>query len=117
MQIGDRVIIERDNTCHPARGTWPQFSGRRGTVVEKNVDRKRPHLTEYGVCFGKVRQGGVRSRRALDWSAADVVWFNADELTPISPRGSHCPPSAPRSSPASNHPNAAVTHGRTAHSR
>lgn len=49
MNVGDRVRIERDETRHPSRGTWPWFRGKTGTVVEINRDRKRPHLTEYGV--------------------------------------------------------------------
>ena len=45
--VADRVRIERDETGHPCKGTWPQFRGRTGTVVEINHDRKRPHLTEW----------------------------------------------------------------------
>ena len=46
--------VERDETLYPSRGTWPQFRGKTGTIVEVNTDRKRPHLTEYGVVFSKV---------------------------------------------------------------
>jgi len=46
-RVADRVRIERDETGHPCKGTWPQFRGRTGTVVEINHDRKRPHLTEW----------------------------------------------------------------------
>ena len=54
MKVGDRVRIARDETRYPPRGTWPQFRGRTGTIIEVNTDRNRPHLTEYGVTFAKV---------------------------------------------------------------
>ena len=55
FKVGDPVRIERDEKLYPSEGTWPQFHGRTGTVDEVNRDRERPHLTEYGVTFGKVR--------------------------------------------------------------
>jgi len=67
--VGDRVRVERDETRYPCRGTWPQFRGRTGTVVEVNADRQRPHLTEYGVSFTK---------RDRAWA-----WFKVYELTVI----------------------------------
>lgn len=76
MNIGDRVRIERDETRYPSRGTWPQFRGKVGTVVELNRD-------EYGVCFGKVTPAPPSHRRALNWDAADVAWFRRHELTHI----------------------------------
>ncbi|OBI79708.1 hypothetical protein A5664_01695 [Mycolicibacterium fortuitum] len=77
MNVGDRVRIERDETRHPSRGTWPWFRGKTGTVVEINRDRKRPHLTEYGVVFGKVRSPRPSGSVAM----ADVAWFKSYELT------------------------------------
>jgi ribosomal protein L21E len=46
VNLGDRVRIERDEIRYPSKGTWPQFRGRTGTVVEVNAD-------EYGVVFAK----------------------------------------------------------------
>ena len=82
MKVGDRVRIERDETRYPSKGTWPQFRGKTGTIVEINVDRKRPHLTEYGVALGKVTPPGPRDKRAYNWDARDVAWFKAYELRP-----------------------------------
>ncbi len=48
------MLIERDEKIYPSKGTWPQFRGRTGTVVQINKDPKRPHLTEYGVALGFV---------------------------------------------------------------
>src|SRR5437588_800 len=61
--VGDRVRIERDERRHPSKGTWPQFRGRRGTVVEVTVDRKHPHPTEFGVVCGPLTPSDWRSRR------------------------------------------------------
>ena len=47
IDICDRVVIERDVTRYRSKGTWPQFRGWTGTVVQTN-------LGEYGVVFGKV---------------------------------------------------------------
>ncbi|MBS1692269.1 MAG: hypothetical protein JST91_08610 [Actinobacteria bacterium] len=84
LAVGTRVHIEREETRYPSRGTWPQFRGRTGTVVEINEDRKRPHLTEYGVIFGKVRH---RADRPGSVSAASgqetTTWFKSYELTPV----------------------------------
>lgn len=85
VEVGTRVRIERDETRYPSRGTWPRFRGKTGTVVQVNVDRKRPHLTEYGVSLGKVT-ARTDGRGALNWESVDVVWFKVYELTPI-PRG------------------------------
>jgi hypothetical protein len=77
-RVGDRVRIERDETCYPSKGTWPQFRGRTGTVVEINADRKRLHVTEYGVVFAEVwpredRPGVYR------WSGP-ITWFKDYEI-------------------------------------
>ena len=45
-RVGNRVRIERDETIYPAKGTWPQFRGCTGIVVEIN-------LGESGVVFSK----------------------------------------------------------------
>ncbi len=78
-RTGDRVRIERDDSLYPSHGTWPQFRGRVGTVVEINRDRRRPHSTEYGVVFTRVckrtdGRGGFRHD-------GDVSWFKAYELS------------------------------------
>ena len=70
--VGDRVRIERDETRYPSKGTWPQFRGRIGTVVEIN-------LGEYGVVFGKVRK--PRSNGSI--AMAEAVWFQPYELRVI----------------------------------
>ena len=83
MNIGDRVVIERDETRYPSRGTWPQFRGRTGTVVEINADGKRPHLTEYGVVFGSTRKPNRNSSIA---GGAKTVWFKVYELGGVAPQ-------------------------------
>jgi hypothetical protein len=79
--VGDQVRTERDETLYPSTGTWPYFRGKTGTVVTVNVDSKRPHLTEYGVAFGKVwtraDQPGV-----LSFSDHCLTWFKGHELQP-----------------------------------
>jgi len=55
----------------PSTGTWPRFRGRVGTVVEINEDRKRPHLTEYGVSFGKVTRSKGNRHSRFAWDPAD----------------------------------------------
>ena len=44
MRKGDKVRVNRDETKHPSRGTWPRFRGKRGVFVTRNGD-------EYGVSF------------------------------------------------------------------
>jgi hypothetical protein len=78
--VGDRVRIQRDETRYPSKGTWPQFRGRIGTVVEINRDRKRPHLTEYGVVFGKVRNPNKDGSIAM---GSHTTWFKLYELRPV----------------------------------
>lgn len=75
MNVGDRVRIGRDETRYPSRGTWPQFRGRTGTVIEVNADRKRRHLTEYGVVFGATRE---RPNGSL--AGGGTTWFKAYEM-------------------------------------
>ena len=75
--VGDRVRIERDEKVYPPRGTWWQLRGKTGTVVEVNTDRKRPHLTEYGVVFRKAPPGPWRKW----WSGGEITWFKLHELT------------------------------------
>jgi hypothetical protein len=79
-KVGDVVRIERDETRFPSRGSWPQFRGRTGTVVEVNRDRNNALRTEFGVVFGSVTQR--RDRPGAPVYANDsVVWFMAHELT------------------------------------
>jgi len=95
ITVGTRVRIERDETCYPAKGTWPQFRGHTGTVVEINVDHKRPNLTEYGVVFGPVR------RRPNGSLHGDIVtWFKFYEITAL---GSQCHAGGPSGSGSANH--------------
>jgi hypothetical protein len=97
--VGDRVRIERDETRYPSKGTWPQFRGRVGTVVEVNADRKCPHLTEYGVVFGKV---SARSDGRGAFNHQDIVtWFKDYEMVRVAPerhadgKGNACPIGGP----------------------
>lgn len=69
INIGDSVVIERDEKLYPSKGSWPQYSGRLGTVV--SINRQD---AEYGVAFGYV--GDVQKR------AADS-WFLLRELTRV----------------------------------
>ncbi|KUH86476.1 MULTISPECIES: hypothetical protein [unclassified Mycobacterium] len=83
-RVGDRVRIERDETRWPSKGTWPQFRGKVGTVVEANRDRKRPHLIEYAVALGKVtpRNDG---RGGFNYDAKSVAWFKDYEMRRVTP--------------------------------
>ena len=80
--IGSKVRIERDETVYPSKGTWPQFRGKTGTVVQVNTDRKRPHLTEYAVTFGKVRKPNQHGTIPV---GPDTYWFKAYEMLNIGP--------------------------------
>lgn len=64
---GTKVRIERDENRYPARGTWPQFRGRTGTIVDINTTNNSP--TEYGISFTK--------------NSRAEYWFKAHELTPL----------------------------------
>jgi|ERR1700742_751281 hypothetical protein len=72
MNIGNRVRIERDETRYPSKGSWPQFRGKTGTIVEIN-------LGEYGVAFGKVWPRPDRPG-VLRWSDSALTWFQPHEL-------------------------------------
>ena len=77
MLNGDRVKISRDEQLYPSKGSWPQFRGKVGTIVEINQDTRRPHLTEYGVVFGKVSN---RSDGRGTFNHGGPTWFKAHEL-------------------------------------
>lgn len=64
LTLGAKVRIERDETKHPSRGTWPWYRGKTGTVV--GINRAGTGATEYGVGFGKAK-----------WADA---WFKGYEL-------------------------------------
>ncbi|MGV0738207.1 hypothetical protein ABQF35_14395 [Mycobacterium syngnathidarum] len=64
---GTKVGIQRDETQHPSRGTWPQFRGRTGTI--NDINAAGGGATEYGIGFGK--------SRSCD------AWFKAHELQPL----------------------------------
>jgi hypothetical protein len=76
--VGDRVRLERDEANYPSRGSWPQFRGRTGTVVEINRDRKHPERTEWGVAFGTVTRR-TDGRGAFN-NTGVVTWFKSYEL-------------------------------------
>jgi hypothetical protein len=90
FNVGDRVRIERDETRYPSQGTWPQFRNRTSTVVEINRDHKHPHLTEYGVVFGKTRRRPDGSLHGDDVT----TWFKVYELRVIRPALASQGPSA-----------------------
>jgi hypothetical protein len=96
-RVGDRVVIERDETRFPPKGTWPQFRGRKGTVVEVNRDRKHPHLTEYGLSFGPTRRrpdGSLHGDNVPTWFLLREIVVIATALAPESPaEGGESPPS------------------------
>lgn len=104
-RVGDRVRVERDETRYPSKGTWPQFRCRPGTVVEVNRDRKRPHLTEYGLVFAKVSPR--RDRPGKFNHGATVTWFKAHEITRLAPER---PAERVSSREASGAPEAAAAH-------
>ena len=83
VAVGTRVRIEREETRHPSRGTWPQFRGRTGTVVQVNGDRKLPHLTEYAVTFGKPRKPNQHGTIPV---GSDSYWFRSHELVNVGPQ-------------------------------
>ncbi len=64
--VGDRVTVKRDETRHPAKGTWKQFGGLTGTVEKVNADTQHPHLTEYGMTL----------------KGHGLTWFKPWELVP-----------------------------------
>lgn len=52
VRPGDRVRIERDETRFPAKGTWREYRGKIGTVVEVNRSCPTTSEPEIGVAFG-----------------------------------------------------------------
>jgi hypothetical protein len=85
LSVTTPVVIERDEEKYPSKGTWPQFRGKRGHVVEVNEDRKRPWLTEYGVVFGdlpKPQYSDGRDKPSYTYGTYNkaVVWFKDYEL-------------------------------------
>ena len=109
MNIGDRVRIERDETRYPSKGCWPQFRGKRGTVVEVNTDTKRPHLTEYAVCFGKVTPMAdpVKAKREFWWDPKQTYWFKRYEISTLAAQRVD---SSPNALPEGNHTREALAH-------
>jgi hypothetical protein len=85
MNVGDRVRIERDEVRYPSQGTWPQFRGKTGTIVEIN-------LGEYGVCFGKVTPASAKSKRKLWYDTKAVAWFQPYEVQPVEQGRTRKPP-------------------------
>jgi hypothetical protein len=75
IAVGARVRIERDETRYPSRGTWPEFRGRVGVVVEINAG-------EYGVIFGATRRRANRPVCAASGEAV-TTWFRAYEIRAI----------------------------------
>ena len=73
-RVGDRIRIERDETIHPSKGTWPQFRGRTGIVVEIN-------LGEYGVVFSKASPR--EDRPGVYRSSGPVTWFRDYEMVRV----------------------------------
>ena len=75
LKRGDRVHIERDENRWPSEGTWPQFRGRTGTIVDVN-------LGEYGIAFGNVSRR-TDGRGSFNWTDASLTWFQPHELRRI----------------------------------
>ncbi|MCW2546789.1 MAG: 38, gp56 [Mycobacterium sp.] len=79
IEVGTRVRIDRDETTYPAKGTWPQFRGKTGTVVEINDDK-------YGVVFGKVKER-VNRPGTYQWSGDESqTWFKRYEIRVLAPQ-------------------------------
>ncbi len=83
--VGDRVRIERDETRWPSKGTWPQFRGKTGVIVQVNVDRRRPRLTEYGVALGWVAPR-TDGRTQFSWDPKSLAWFKVHEMYRVPPQ-------------------------------
>jgi hypothetical protein len=69
--------------------------------VEINEDRKRPHLTEYGVAFGK-----VRSPHRLTGSLVGdetTTWFKLHELVAVRGAASQRPQGSATATPRSEY--------------
>lgn len=79
INVGDRVVIERDEKQYPSKGTWSGWRGRTGTVVEINDD-------EYGVVFGKVKER-VNRPGTFAWSGDESqTWFKRYEISVLTPQ-------------------------------
>lgn len=76
--IGDRVRIERDETGYPPRGTWREYRGRIGTVVEINDAGRGP--AEHAVVFGAVHQHSVNGSLYGSGGSVAKTWFLPHEL-------------------------------------
>lgn len=82
---GDRVRVERDETLYPPRGTWKNYRGKTGTVVEINKTRLETTgewHTEVGVVFGATR----RDPRTGTPRGGAATWFMPWELTEVNAR-------------------------------
>jgi hypothetical protein len=75
-RVGDRVRIERDEKLWPPRGSWKQYRGREGIVVQVNRTDK-----EWGVVFGATRSRPDGSLHGSD----QVSWFKLHELRVLEP--------------------------------
>lgn len=60
MKIGTKVVVERDESKYPSRGTWPRFRGKKGVVT--------------GTAHGEI---GV----SFDGGPVADAWFQRYELT------------------------------------
>jgi hypothetical protein len=94
--VGARVRISRDEAVYPSRGTWPEFRGKVGTIVEINQG-------EYGVVFGKVRQPRANGSIAM----AEATWFQPHEVHALaSQRAVSASNTAPPTAHPGGHPQA-----------
>ena len=75
IEVGTVVRIERDETKYPSKGTWPQFRGRTGTVVEFNLGE---------IAIGKTLPAS--GRRGGNMAGNAVTWFRPYELAVIESR-------------------------------
>lgn len=62
MRIGTKVVVQRDETKYPSKGSWPRFRGKRGVVTGTSHG-------EIGVSFSN------------DAGAPADAWFQRYELT------------------------------------
>jgi hypothetical protein len=86
--VGDRVLIERDETLYPSRGSWPRYRGKVGTVVQVNS-----RDDEIGVVLGapvKVRT----DRPTMAYGDRTVVWFRPHELVGLGAASTDTPGNA-----------------------
>lgn len=81
MKVGDRVRVQRDEVNHPPRGSWKQWKGKVGSIVEVNRSGKN-RVPEFGVSFRPLRQRPDTSLHGDD----APVWFLGHELVPAGSR-------------------------------